>query len=93
MAKLVANTYGDALFDLALESKQVDGLFEEARALLPILEENEDLKKMMNHPKIVKEEKIKVVEDVFRGKISKELLGLITMLITKGHYNDLASGL
>ena len=91
MAKLVSKTYGDALFDLALESNQMEGLFEETQELLPILEENEDLKKIMNHPKIVKEEKQKIIENVFSGKISKELLGLITMLITKGHYNDLNS--
>lgn len=91
MAKLVSKTYGDALFDLALESDQMEDLFGEAQQLLPILQENEDLKKMMNHPKIVKEEKQKLIENVFSGKISRELLGLITMLITKGHYNDLES--
>ena len=91
MAKLVSKTYGDALFDLALESGQMEELFEETKGLIPILSENEDLKKMMNHPKIVKEEKQKIIEDVFTGKISRELLGLMTMLITKGHYNDLES--
>ena len=37
MAKLVSKTYGDALFDLALESGQVDSLFQEAKAMLLII--------------------------------------------------------
>ena len=30
MAKLVANTYGEALFSLAVEENKVDALYEEA---------------------------------------------------------------
>ena len=56
MAKLVSKTYGDALFELASESGQTDELFQEVKKLLPIIRENEDLTKMMNHPKIVIEE-------------------------------------
>lgn len=90
MAKLVSKTYGDALFELALESGNMEALFDEAKALLPVVRENKDLTKMMNHPKIVKEEKQKIIEDIFRGRVSKEMIGLMTMLIVKGHYNDLS---
>ena len=62
MAKLVSKTYGDALFELALENNQLDSMLEEVRAVSDIITESEDLTKLMNHPKIVKEEKIKVIE-------------------------------
>ena len=84
MAKLVSKTYGDALFELALETGQIDGLLQEAKALLPIIKENEDLARIMNHPKIVVEEKQKIVEDIFKERASREMVGLMRMIIEKG---------
>ena len=91
MAKLVSKTYGDALFELAVESGQMDGMLEEARGILNILHENNELSKLMNHPKIVKEEKIQILENVFKGKVRDELTGIMCMLVSKGHYKEMES--
>jgi len=91
MAKLVSKTYGDALFDLALESRQLEPLFQEAKAILLIMKGNEDLAKIMNHPKIVVEEKQKIIEDIFKERASREMVGLMRMIIEKGHYNEFDS--
>ena len=91
MAKLVSKTYGDALFELALENNQLDSMLEEVRAVSTAIAENEDLTKLMNHPKIVKEDKIKVTEDIFTGRVSMELVGLMRMIVEKDHYNELDS--
>lgn len=91
MAKLVSKTYGDALFELALENNQLDSMLEEVKAVSAAIAENEDLTKLMNHPKIVKEEKIKVIEDIFTGQVSRELVGLMRMIVEKDHYNELNS--
>ena len=88
MAKLVSKTYGDALFELALESGQTDSLFEEAKRMLVIVQTNEELARMMNHPKIVVEEKQKIVENIFDGRASREMTGLLMMIIAKGHYQE-----
>lgn len=88
MAKLVSKTYGDALFELALESGKVDALFDEAKRMLEIIQTNEDLAKMMNHPKIVIEEKQNIIESVFKDRASKEMTGLLLMIIAKGHYQE-----
>lgn len=76
------------MFELALESGQVDSLFEEAKRMLGIVQTNEDLAKMMNHPKIVIEEKQKIIEAVFQGRASREMVGLLMMIIAKGHYQE-----
>lgn len=89
MAKLVSKTYGDALFEVALENNQLDSMLEEVKAVSAAIVTNEDLTKLMNHPKIVKEEKIKVIEDIFTGKVSKELVGLMRMVVEKGHYDEM----
>lgn len=43
MAKLISKTYGDALFELAVEEDKIDVLLEETVQLQKILAENEDL--------------------------------------------------
>ena len=66
MAKLVSKTYADALFELAVEKGCEDAWLEDAKALLEILHENEELAKLMNHPQIVKEEKLQIIENHFK---------------------------
>lgn len=87
MAKLISKTYGDALFDLALEENRIDDYVAEVDAMLTIFRDNPELSKLLNHPKISKEEKITVVGQIFEGKISKELLGLINMIVEKDRNN------
>ena len=52
MAKLISKTYGEALYELALEENKVDSFTEEIRILQQILAENQDLSRLINHPKI-----------------------------------------
>ena len=75
MAKLVSKTYGDALFELAVESNQLDSFLEEAKGVCSILEDNQELNRLMNHPKIVKEDKNAPLEAIFKGRVSDELVG------------------
>lgn len=89
MAKLVSSTYGDALFELALEENKLDAIYEEVVAVRRIFVENEELLKLLNHPKIVKDEKIAVIENVFKGKVSQEILGFLHIIVTKDRYNDM----
>lgn len=89
MAKLISKTYGDALFELAVEEDKIDVLLEEIEQLLKILAENEDFGRLMNHPKIINEEKIEVANNVFAGRISEELLGFLTIIISKDRYREI----
>ena len=88
MAKLVSKTYGDALFEVAQEKGQLDEFLEEAKAVEAAFSENEELFKLMAHPKIIKEEKIKIITDIFTGKVSEELVGLLRMLVSKDHFEE-----
>ncbi len=91
MAKLVSKTYGDALFAVALEEDRMDELFEAVKAVAGILRANEEFGKLLNHPKIAKEEKLKVVEEVFKNHIPKEITGMLLLLIKKGHAGEILS--
>ena len=89
MAKLVSNVYGDALFELATEEGRLDEFFQEAEGVLSVLSENQELSQMMNHPKINKEEKLTILDSVFKGRISDEVLGLIRMIEEKDHFSEI----
>ena len=89
MAKLISKTYGDALFELAVEKDKVDVLLEEIEQLQEVLSKNEEFGSLMNHPKIIKEEKIQVAKEVFEGRVSEELLGFLTIIISKDRYKDI----
>ena len=89
MAKLVSSTYGDALFELALEKGSVDALFEEACFVRDAFLENEDMLRLFNHPKIRKEEKTAFIENVFQGSVSGDMVGFLHIIVTKDRYNEI----
>lgn len=89
MAKLVDKTYGEALFQLALESSSVDRLFDEAKAVLKVFQNNADIKKFLNHPKISKEEKTAFIENVFNDRVSDDFTGFMLIVIKKDRQNEI----
>ncbi|MCM1100353.1 MAG: ATP synthase F1 subunit delta [Clostridium sp.] len=99
MAKLVSKTYGEALFQTAMdaqpdvtaggESGKVDELFAQVQQISDLLQENRDFDKMMLHPGIPKQEKVAAMEAVFKGRVSDELTGLMEIVIRKERYGDL----
>lgn len=89
MAKLISKTYGEALFELALEEQKQDELFDEAKAVREILKEHADFEKLMTHPRISKEEKAQVAEAVFKGRVSREMVGFLMLIIEKGRFAEL----
>lgn len=91
MAKLVSKTYGDALFAVALEENRMDEFFEAVKVVADVMRQNEEFGKLMNHPKIMKENKVKIVEETFATRIPKEMVGLMTIMVEKGRANEMAS--
>ena len=91
MAKLVSKVYGDALFEAAVEAKKMDGMFEEVKQLLVIFKDNAELQKMLENPKIIREDKENVIETVFRGRVANEIVELMKLMIAKGRYSEIES--
>lgn len=91
MAKLVSKTYGEALYGAAMESGEGRAveLMEEIRCINEILEQNPQFDGLMTHPGIPKQDKLQIVEGVFRGHVSDELAGLLEVAVSKERYKDL----
>ncbi len=88
MAKLISKTYGEALYELAIEENKVDSFAEEIQILQEIFAGSKELGDLMNHPKIAKEEKLQVMKNVFEGRLDSELLGFLSLIITKDRYGE-----
>ncbi len=89
MAKLIEKVYGEALFELAVEEERTTELMEEIKLVKQVLSENPELAKMMQHPGIPVKEKEQVIEQIWGGKISREVSGLMVLLLKKEHYGKL----
>lgn len=88
MAKLISKTYGEALFELAVEEKKIDAFVEEIEMIQEVLAQNTQFDELMAHPKITKEEKTALVQTVFKERISDELTGFFKLIVEKDRYRD-----
>ncbi|WP_286724166.1 F0F1 ATP synthase subunit delta, partial [Pelotomaculum sp. PtaB.Bin117] len=79
----VAGRYSAALYDLAVESNQVDQIEEELKAVDTILQENTDLQKVLYHPQITAAAKKELLDQLFKGKISELTLNFIKLLVDR----------
>lgn len=86
MAELIYKTYGKAIFNLAKEENKIEEIEQQTKIVLDILRENQQFITLLNHPKIVKEEKIQLIENTFEKSISRQLLGLMIIIIKKDRY-------
>ena len=91
MAKLVSNVYGEALFETATQKGNADEILEEIGKIEEILAANPDFERLMEHPGIPKQEKLKIVKEAFDGKVSDELSGFFNILVENERYKDLDS--
>ena len=91
MAKLVSKTYGEALFEVCLESGQDKALalMEEIKCIQGLLRENPQFDELMKHPGIPKQDKLQAADAVFKGRVSDELTGLLEVVISKERYKEL----
>lgn len=77
------SSYGDALFELALEKNELDSIAEQVNLLVQAFAENPELLKLLSHPKISKEEKISVIETIFKGRFSDDVVGFLVIITEK----------
>ena len=85
MAKLVSKTYGEALFEVAVEEGTIDSTLEEVQIVLDVIEAN----KLLTHPKLPVEQKVSLVEQVFAGKASDTLTGFMVTIVEKGRFSEI----
>ena len=89
MAKIISKAYGEALFELALEKNELDSIAEQVNVLANALAENPELIKLLSHPKINKEEKVNVIESIFKGRMSDDIVGFLVIIVEKDRGSEI----
>ena len=79
----ISKAYADALFELSLEENILDEIMEQVLSLSEILSRNADFVKLLNAPTVTKEEKVTISDNIFSGKINKNLLNFIKVMIER----------
>lgn len=89
MVELIAKRYGQALFELAIESGDLSGREQEIKHMLDAFTEEEDFNLIINHPKLQKSEKVKVLLEVFEGQVSDDLIGFLVLAVQKSRQDSI----
>ena len=84
MASIVSKKYSDALFMIALEKNMVQKFDGEVRDLKEIFKMNKEIGKTLSHPQLPLQNKIEIVDALFDGKASKEVVALMKVVLKKG---------
>ncbi|MEO0475377.1 MAG: ATP synthase F1 subunit delta [Planctomycetota bacterium] len=85
----VGRVYAEALLELARDQGQVDALADEVQQLLPLIEQGGELNRLFVNPAISDEERSKIVERVFKGRVSDLFYNLLRVLTDKGRLGSL----
>lgn len=89
MAKLVSQTYGEALYELAEEEGTLGQVSSELKALCGILEDYPQYRELLLHPRLDEEQKWELFRRVFEGRIGGGLSAFCKVLLEKGRFGEL----
>lgn len=88
MAELIRERYANALLEVALEENCADEVKDELSALSEIFGENEELQKLCCSPVVSKEEKVKLIDSVFNGRLSGYTLNFLKILCENNRFKN-----
>lgn len=83
MAKLVGKRYALALFEAGIDTNKISIFDQELDYLKSIFTSEPKLLQILHHPKISKKEKHSLIDELFKDKISTEMVNFLYVLIDK----------
>ncbi|MGL5541232.1 MAG: ATP synthase F1 subunit delta [Erysipelotrichaceae bacterium] len=89
MASLAVTTYGSALFDLSVELDQMEAIKHDFQQVVDTCYQERDFVKILQSPRIKKEEKKELFRQLFAGQIETTLLHFLLLLIDKNRIGQL----
>lgn len=79
----IARRYAKAFFDLGQERDILAQLEQELRTVVEKLAEDPDLKTRIEHPRVSKQRKFELLDEVFSDRVSYRTMNLLRLLIEK----------
>jgi len=91
----VSSRYATALFELAVEYKQLDVVKKDMELVVSVVESSRDLVLVFRSPLVNVDKKIKILESIFSQTISKLTFSFLALITRKGrivHLDTIADG-
>lgn len=84
-----AQTYGNSLFDLALEEKALAVYMDELTAIRTSVKKEPKILELLDCRSITKEERLRVLDACFKGNVQDYILNFMKILCEKGAIREL----
>ena len=81
----VGSVYGEALYDLARSENLDETILKELDVLTKSFDAEPDFIKLLGTPSLSKEERCRILDDSFRGKVQPYVLNFLKILTEKGY--------
>ncbi|OLS01826.1 F0F1 ATP synthase subunit delta [Tissierella creatinophila] len=89
MAELVGKRYASSLFEVGIELNKLDDFHSQLEFIEKTFRSEEKLIQILEHPRISKGEKRRMLENIFTQNISKEILNFLFIIIDKRREDSL----
>ena len=86
----IATNYAQALYDLAKEESITDVVLQQLTALRQAFGEEPEFLRLMTAASLSKEERCRILDDSFRGKVEAYVLNFMKILTEKGYMREFA---
>ncbi len=80
---LVSERYAKALFELAVEKKQEEAIYSDARELVSVCQENKIFVLVLKSPVISEKKKEKILKDLFESRFNVMTMKFLLILVRK----------
>ena len=81
-----ANVYAGALYELAREDGSAEALLPQLEGVSKLVSGNPGYIKLISSPEIPKEERLKLLDEAFKGRTDERILNLMKLLAEKGRF-------
>jgi F-type H+-transporting ATPase subunit delta len=88
---VVAKRYAKALFEIAQEQNRIAEVEAELKAVVSVLNQNDDFAKLLKHPGIGAESKKALLKNIFESQLSEMTFNTLLLLIERGREDLLES--
>ncbi|RLD34542.1 MAG: ATP synthase F1 subunit delta [Bacteroidetes bacterium] len=83
-SSLLAKRYAQALFDLAVETKQLEDIAKDMLLINSVLDESRELRRVLDNPVLDDYKKVRILDSLFGKKIKELTLKFLHLIVKKG---------
>ena len=84
----IASTYAQALYDLAKEENLTEEILQQMNVLRQVFTEEPEYLRLMTAANLPKEERCRILDEAFRGKVAPYVLNFMKILTEKGYMRE-----